>query len=407
MREWADLHPRVALLDLKTRKWRVLMENAADARYVPSGHLVFLRQGTLQAVPFDLRSLEVTGRPVPAIAGIMQALAYVTLHNSAAGQFSISDSGSLIYVSGGIVPDWENELVWVDHQGNVQPDGLPRGSILAPRLSPDGRRIAYNSMGSDYQVWIYDLNRGTSTRLTQEGKSVWPNWTPDGKWVVFGWWESADINLFRQLADGSAPREEITAIEQSTTERESHLPASWSPDGSTLAFVGRNPARTRILMLDLRSHRVTPFLNTRAPEGYPEFSPDGRWLAYVSDESGRSEVYVRSFPQPGGKWQISGEGGGEPLWARSGKQLFYKREDQVWVVDVRTDGGFSPGKPRLLFEKPGYGFGDPIRDWDISLDGRQFLMLKLQEMKPQPVTEMILVQNWFEELKRLAPTGRK
>jgi serine/threonine-protein kinase len=262
-------------------------------------------------------------------------------------------------------------------------------------------------MVSDYQIWIYDLNRGTATRLTGDGKAVWPNWSPDGKQVVFGWWKSAYINLFMQPADGSAPREEITAIEQSNTERESHEPASWSPDGSTLAFLGIGSAGTRILILDLRSHRVTPFLNTRAFEGYPEFSPDGRWLAYVSDESGRGEVYVRSFPQPGGKWQISAEGGGEPLWAKSGRQLFYRSGDQVWVVDVRADAGFSPGKPRLLFEKPGYGPAGPIRGWDISLDDRRFLMVKLEEMKPQPATEMILVQNWFEELKRLSPAGKK
>jgi serine/threonine-protein kinase len=161
----------------------------------------------------------------------------------------------------------------------------------------------------------------------------------------------------------------------------------------------------------LRSHRVWPFLNSPAWEAYPEFSPDGGWLAYTSNESGRDEVYVRPFPGPGGKWLISQGGGTEPLWGRNGKQLFYRgwENDQVWVwvVDVRTEGGFSPGKPRLLFKEAGMGGTDPIRGWDISLDGQKFLMFKLEEKKSQPVTEMILVQNWFEELKCLCPTGKK
>jgi len=198
-------------------------------------------------------------------------------------------------------------------------------------------------------------------------------------------------------------------MERLTTSDSSQYPGSWSPDGATLAFVGVYPGTGGdLLLLDLRGHRVTPFLNSRFPAWYPEFSPDGRWMAHVSFESGREEVYVRPFPGPGGKWQISHEGGREPLWARDGKRLFYRSGEAedwplVWAVDVRTDGGFSPGKPRLLFRAPGLGVGGPIRAWDLSLDGRRFLMVKLEERKSQPVTEMILVQNWLEELKRLVP----
>jgi len=156
-------------------------------------------------------------------------------------------------------------------------------------------------------------------------------------------------------------------------------------------------------MLDTRSGRVTPFLNSQFNEAFPDFSPDGRWLAYTSDESNRSEVYVRPFPGPGMKQQVSNEGGTQPLWSRNGKQLFYRWRDQIWVVDVGTEGGFATGKPRLLFEQPGYSMGAPIRGYDLSLDGERFLMVKAEQRKPSPVTEMILVQNWFEELKRLAP----
>jgi len=162
-----------------------------------------------------------------------------------------------------------------------------------------------------------------------------------------------------------------------------------------------------IALLDVSSKRVTPFLNSQYEEWYPEFSPDGRWMAYTSDESNRQEVYIRPFPGPGMKQQVSTEGGSEPLWARNSRQLFYRRLDQVWVVDVWTDGGLSTGKPRILFEKPGYNRSYPIRSYDLSLDGQRFLMVRFENRKPTPVTEMILIQNWFEELKRLVPAGKK
>jgi len=209
-------------------------------------------------------------------------------------------------------------------------------------------------------------------------------------------------NLYLQTADGSYPMKRLTTSECSQT------PGSLTPDGATLAFVEEHPGSTGndILLLDLKSRQVTPFLTSRSYEEHPEFSPDGRCLTYSSDESGRPEVYVRPYPNPGGKWKLSLEGGTEPLWARNGKQLFYRWEDQVWAVDVRTDQGFTPGKPRLLFEKPSYRMSRPVRCWDFSPDSQKFLMVKLDDRKPQPVTEMILVQNWFEELKRLCPTGK-
>jgi Tol biopolymer transport system component len=197
-------------------------------------------------------------------------------------------------------------------------------------------------------------------------------------------------------------------MEQLTKSEDGARPGSWSPDGETLAFVEyRQDSGWDILLLSMRDRKVAPLLNSRFHEMYPEFSPDGRWIAYASNESGRTEVYVRPFPAREGKWQISNEGGTEPLWSRNGKQLFYRRSGQVWVVDVLTGSGFSAGKPRLLFEQSGYLSNQPIREWDISADGRRFLMVKLEERKPQPVTELILVQNWFEELKRLVPAGKK
>ncbi len=173
---------------------------------------------------------------------------------------------------------------------------------------------------------------------------------------------------------------------------------------------GRSDPNSRgdIWLLPLKGERKPQrYLATSFNEVSPKFSPNGRWMAYASDESGRYEVYVRSFPGPGMKQQVSSEGGIQPLWARNGKQLFYRWRDQFWAVDVRTDGGFASSRPRLLFEKPGYEGGDPIRTWDLSLDSQRFLLVKMEERKPSPVTEMVLVQNWFEELTRLLPDGKK
>jgi serine/threonine-protein kinase len=328
----------------------------------------------------------------------MQTFATHVSYNTGAGQFSVSDSGALIYAAGGILPDMQNSLVWVDQKGTEQPVTPLQFPFGFPRLSPDGQRTTYGTAGRELQVYVYDLNTGTNSRLTTEGQAGSPIWTPDGKRIVFRWQKSAVSNLFSQPYDGSSPMERLT------TSQYDQSPGSWSPDGQTLALVEIHPdTGCDIVLLDARSGRVRPFLNSQFHEMYPEFSPDGHWIAYSSNESKRNEVYVRPFPGPGMKHQVSSEGGNQPLWARNGKQLFYRWQDQVWVVDVLTDGGFTTSKPRLFFERPGYMSGEPMRSYDLSQDGQRFLMVKLEQRKPTPVTEMILVQNWLEELKRRMP----
>jgi len=188
------------------------------------------------------------------------------------------------------------------------------------------------------------------------------------------------------------------------------VPGSWSPDDKVLAFSQvqqKDPTSWwDIYLFHANSRLVKPFLNSQLNEMCPQFSPDGRWLAYVSNETGRAEVYVQPFPGPGGKVAVSTEGGSDPLWTRNQKQLFFTRGNQVWVVDIHSGAVFSAGKSRLLFELSGNYFGGPLRSFDVSLDGRRFLMVKRASASSQPVTEMILVQNWFEELKRLCPTGK-
>jgi Tol biopolymer transport system component len=397
-----DWQPRLALLRPDQGDWRILLEDAADARYVPTGHLIFLRQGTLMAVRFDPAKQDIVGQPVELVENVMQAFtSYMFSGHTGAGQFGISDTGTLIYATGGVAPAPKTSLAWVDQRGEAQPataSELTPG-LGSPRLSPDGQRIAYGAgygAGREGSIYVYDLGRGTEDRLTSEGGVLNLIWSPDGKRLFFAWSKLLEnTNVYGLASDGSSPMERLTNSERI------QQPVSCSPDGKTVAIIDEGD----IAMLDVGSGRVTPFLDSPFSERYPYLSPDGRWLAYTSNESNREEVYVRPFPGPGPKYLISSEGGREPLWARNGKQLFYRKfpPGQMWVVDVRTDGGFSAGKPRLLFEKPGYLHTFPASGYDLSLDSQRFLMVKQEQRKPTPVTEMTLVQNWFEELKRLAP----
>jgi eukaryotic-like serine/threonine-protein kinase len=397
MRHAWDSRPRLALLRSDTREWKILLEDAANARYVSTGHLVLLRRGTLMAVRFDLAGQEVIGQPVPIRENVVQAFSHSSWENTGAGQFAISETGSLIYSEGGVAPDNENSLVWVNMQGAEEPVTDLRRPFLAPRLSPDGKRIAYYCAArSDGNMWVYDLERGTNSRLTEEGRGFFPLWSPEGKKLLLSWQRSLSPNLFHLTYDGTSPMERLTTSEYP------QYPGSWSSDGKTVALVEQPPGTIDdILILDVPSGRVTPLLNSKFSERFPDFSPDGRWIAYSSDESGRDEVYVRPFPGPGMKHLVSTQGGIQPLWARDGRRLFYRWQRQLWVADVRTDGGFSTTKPHMLFDKPGYAVNVPIRGYDISLDSQRFLMVKLEQREPSPVTEMTLVQNWFEELKRL------
>jgi eukaryotic-like serine/threonine-protein kinase len=398
-----DWHPCLALLRLETRDWRILLEDAADARYVPSGHLVFLREGTLMAVRFNLARMEVVGQPVALVGNVMQAFTTSSYYgHTGAGQFSVSDTGSLIYAEGGIVPDRKSWLVWVDQRGIEQPVTASEVSFSSPRLSPDGKRIAYIAWGRECLVSVYDLSRGTNDRLTTEGTAYNVIWSPDGKRLLFSWCKFPPLNLYWRPSDGSSSMEHVATSEFD------QQPGSWSLDGKTVAIHDEHPdTGSDIAMLDVGSGRVTPFLNSPFNEEYPEFSPDAHWIAYTSDESNRRDVYVRPFPGPGMKCLVSSGGGSEPLWARNVKQLFYRQGNQMWVVDFRTDGGFAATKPRLLFEKPGYAHTFPLRTYDLSFDGQRFLMVKVEQRKPTPATEMILALNWFEELKRLIPAGKK
>lgn len=402
MRHAWDSEPALALLRLDTREWRILLPDAADAQYVPTGHLVFMRRGTLMAVRFDAGGMRVIGQPFPVAGDVMQAFATWGPHNTAAGQFDVSDSGALVYATGGVLPDLRNSLVWVDQSGSEQDAAPLVFPFQAPRLSPDGRRAVYVTIGREWNIFVYDLMKGTNSQVTHGGRSGRAIWTPDAKGIICDRQESSAANLSVLSSEGTSPARRLT-----TSDLNQEV-GSLTPDGRTLAFIEERP-RTQldIMTLDLDTGLVRPFLDSKFIENYPEISPDGRWMAYASDETGRSEVYVRPFPGPGAKHQVSSQGGGQPLWSKDMGRLYYRWEDQVWTADVRIADGFSTGKPRLLFERPGYSPGAPCRSWDLSADGRRFLMVKLEQRMPAPVTEMVIVENWFQEFERRASVTRK
>ena len=321
---------------------------------------------------------------------------------SGAGQFSFSNRGSFVYVAG--APQSANAtMVWVDRSGAAQPVAAPPRNYRAPRLSPDGRQIAVG-IGSD--VWIYDIPRDTLTRLTFEGNNAGTAavWTPDGKRVAFPSDRSGVINIFWKAADGSGPEERLA------TSDNLQRAGSFSPDGRIMTISEVNPKTGSdigvIPMEGDRKPRV--FLATPFQESSALLSPDGHWISYVSDESGRLEVYVRPFPGPGGKWQVSTDGGSEVTWSPKGNELFYRtgnQKEKMMVVDIQAQPTFSAGKPRLLFEGS-YVAGGPTAAgamYSVSPDGQRFLMTKAPEQLQSGLTQINVVLNWFEDLKKKVP----
>ena len=387
---------RGAVQVVATGERRNLVPGVMGLRYSPSGHLVYAQGGGLMAVPFDPRRLAVRGTAVHVVEGVLQSPV------SGAAQYSISTAGSLAYVPGG-VQSAQTKLVWVSRNGAEQPVAAPAHTYVTPRISPDGREIGVTIMEQESLTWLYDLSRERMTRFTFEGNyNLIPVWTPDGKRIVFESNKEGPPNLFWQLANGSS------GLERLTTSDFVEAPFSWSPDGQLLAFIELNATTGfDIWVLRLSDRKAQPFLRTRFNETAPRFSPDGRWLAYISDESGRFEIYVQPYPGPGGKWQISTEGGMEPVWNPNGRELFYRNGDKMMDVDITTQPGFAAGKPRMLFEGPYEPPPVPIVNYDVSPDGQRFLMLKPAEQTQGALTQINVVLNWFEELKRRVPTGAK
>jgi Tol biopolymer transport system component len=388
----------LAVLDLVTMERKVLLAGGRHARYVATGHLVYGAEGTLRAVPFDLDRLLVTGDPVPVLDG-------VTFDDAGVEQFSLSADGSLVYAAGGGSPSQARTLVWVDRQGREEPVPAPPRTFMYPRLSPDGTKVALDIRDQDDDIWVWDVTRATLTRLTFDpGMDRAPVWSPDGLRIAFSSQRGGIEGLFWQAADGTG------AVERLWESTNTQFPTSFSPDGTRLVFTEIKPLGSgrNIAVLDLADGReTTPLVQTTFTERNGEISPDGRWLAYESEESGQLEIYVRTFPDvDAGRWQVSTGGGIQPLWARSGEELFYLALDGALMrVAVEGEMTFRADTPARLFQGFAPSAGSLYRTYDVSPDGQRFLMIK--EGTPGDggaAPSLILVRNWVEELKRLVPT---
>jgi serine/threonine protein kinase/Tol biopolymer transport system component len=387
----------VAVYSLERGEHKTLIEKGGHACYLPPGFLVYTWGGDLMAVPFELEKLEVTGSPELIFEGIQRG-------DWGLANFALSDSGSLVFVRGFVKPR-DNELGWVDLEGNFEPLPFPLAFYQSPRLSPDGKQLVVTRMENLSNLWIYGLERGTSRRFTdEEGAEYWAIWTPDGKRIVFNSTRTGHpaIPLLWRPADGGSPAELFT-------EGKNHQqPKSWSADGKVMAITEGLDPETGIDIFIVKidgDRKPEPFLNSRFNEVQPLFSPDGRWIAYVTDESGRDEVYVRPYPGPGDLIPISTDGGMEPVWSPDGKVLYYRDAsgNKMMAVSFITEPELRVGEPRLLFEGKYYGGAPWGRNYDISPDGARFIMITDESQSEKP-TQINLILNWAEELKRLAPS---
>lgn len=355
--------------------------------------MAFVSEGTLFVAPFDLDKLDISGRSV----AVLENVSFSPRTGSAS--YALSASGTLLYVPGGsrtpsLMP------AWADRQGAVSLLPVPAGDYFKPALSPDGDRLSLNHLGD---VWVFDLTRGSFSRVTfSEAGDWWPVWSPDGRHIVFGSNRSGRDQLYRKRADASGEAEELT-------KEIGHdmWPGSWSPDGETLVFTVKGERDDLwVLPLDDNDGPGSPrrFFETRFNDRDADFSPDGRWLAYMSDESGRWEVYVKPFPGGEAKWQVSTDGGWHPMWAGNGRELFYRNGDRMIVVDYSAHGSdFLPKPPRELFTVP--TTGDVVRStYDVTADGKRFMVLVPQETDEAPTRKLHVVLNWVEELERLVAT---
>jgi Tol biopolymer transport system component len=386
---------RIGLLSLETGERRVLVEGGTYARYVSSGHIVYAHASGLFAVPFDLKRLQVTGPPVSVLEGVRMN------PTSGAAEFSVSADGSIAYIAGSSKIG-ERSLVWVDRSGASQSLPAPPRTYVYPRISPDGKRLAVGIEGDQRGVWLYDLERKGLTWLTPTVLLPFPIWTPDGKHVTFTSSPGNGVNLFWIRADGGGP------VERLTTGDNNQSTNSWSPDGQELAFTESGPTTGSDIWVQRLGgdRKARPFLQTRANEGGAAFSPDGHWLAYESDETGQEEIYVRPFPGPGGKWQISTGGGTQPMWAWNGQELFYRSGDKFMSASIEAMPAFVAAKPRLLFEGQFEKGSNPFfANYDVARDGQRFLMIKQSEQEILP-TEFSVEFHWGDKLRGITPSEK-
>ena len=400
---------------LDTGRQHTVMRDGVEARYVPTGHLVYFMNGALLAVPFDVDTLAVRGTAVPVVESVgtssVPGRALNVVH------FTISPSGTLAYIVGSAVESGLRTLVWVDRSGREEPLGAQDRAFVAPRLSPDGTRVAVTIRDQERDIWIWEIKDQVLWRLTADpAEERYSCWTPDGKRIAFHSNRGGEAATWLQAADGVGLPQRLAGFP--LTRFGNFVPTTISADGTLLIATATGGPNTQASGgADLWLVKLTgdsdprPLLQTPVSERNAEFAPDGRWIAYESVEAGRSEVSVRPFPDVNaGKRQISTAGGSQPLWARSGKELFYfDASGAVLSVPVTSQSPLAFGTPTKVVDAK-YVWALPTyagRFFDVSADGRRFLMMKQSARTGQDgsLPTITIVQNWFEELRRIAPTN--
>ncbi|MGZ8710080.1 MAG: protein kinase domain-containing protein, partial [Thermoanaerobaculia bacterium] len=368
---------RLCLLSLDTGETRVLVDGATYGRYVPTGHLTYFHSGTLFEVRFDLRTLRIAGKPAPLVSDVD------SYYGNGLAHYAVANDGALFYLQAR-AEDAQSELVWVDRRGKVTPMTAIRRSFDEPRLSPDGRRVVVTiGRGPTSDLWVFDLGRDTWVRLTSEGRNTTGLWSPDGKQIAFASSRSGGFKLFLTPPDRNTPPRQMT------TRTSWAFPLSWSPDGRILAIqeLFRRPD-SDVLLLNTENGELSPMLTRPVNESWAAIAPDGRWVAYQSDESGRDEIYIQPYPKTGAPRLVSTAGGSLPSWRRDGGELFYRSDSKMMAVEIVSG---EIGKPRQLFE------GDFEAAYDADDDGSRFVMV--QRAQGTPRTHINVITGLFQQAK--------
>ncbi len=381
----------IAVAEIPSGKHHVIVNDAMYGRYATSGHLLYVTTNrTLMVAPFDQNSMKVTGEPMALVEGMRIGAA-------GSADLAVSEAGTLVYVTS--AEAGKQELVWVTRDGKAESvdRDWQEDYFRHPALSPDGRRVAVekNPVGPPGDIWIKQLDKGPALRLTLDGSNIYSAWKPDGQSLTFSRSTSGFYDLWTKRADGSAQ-----PVLQVHTKWESFEP-HWSPDGKWLIFVAIDPASGFGDILGIRPGTDTVpvrLVATKYDEGAPAFSPDGRWMAYASNESGRFEIYVAPFPNTGtAKWVVSTNGGTEVQWSHSGRELFYRDGGNLVAVEVKATPTFSTGRSTVLFPAGGFTSDAFAQEYAVAPNDQRFLMIR--PLRPSKPDELVVVDNWFEELK--------
>jgi Tol biopolymer transport system component/predicted Ser/Thr protein kinase len=372
---------RIEALSLKTGKRKVLIEGGTDAHYLSNGYIAYAHNGTLFAIAFDPEQLEVRGAPVPLIEGVL------TGASNGDAVYAASQNGILVFEPGTFT-SFRRNLLWMDRSGkatNITDEVRPYAS---PNISPDGKRIALTLQASTFDAWVYDLERDTLTKVSFGGDDYNPQWSPDGKMLAYNSSKSGHYQTYVIRNIGQGSEEQVTG---GSDDKEFD---SWTWDGREVIFGRQNKDTGWDLYAAAveGDHKVRPLVEAPFNQTAARVSPDGKWLAYVSDESGQQEVFVQAMSDPGTRVQVSRETGTDPRWARSGNELLYRSKNRLMSVKFAPGASLNPSKPVVLFEDKKEWSG-----YDIAADGRLVVVRDAEDKGTS--TQINVVLHWFDEIK--------